>query len=174
MLPIEDQIVLALRRTSQAIDQYSRQLLREFGLTAPQLATLREILAGAHASPMALAEALHVSQPTMTGILARLEQHGLIERKPSTTDRRSNVATVTDKGCELAAKAPPLLRDQFRQQLRALPTWQQTEILSTLQRVAEMMQAPEISDGPFLFNENSAVPKARRSRRKAKAPQAPL
>jgi len=154
MLSIENQIVLSLRRISQAIDQYSRHLLCEFGLTAPQLATLRVILAGEHTSPMTLANALHVSQPTITGILGRLEQQGLIERKKSESDRRSITAVITQKGRELATKAPPLLRDQFRMELGRLPTWQQTEILATLQRVAAMMHAPEVTEGPFLFHDS--------------------
>jgi DNA-binding MarR family transcriptional regulator len=155
MLSNEDQIVLALRRISQAIDQYSRQMLRESGLTAPQLATLREILAGRNNSPVALAKALHVSQPTITGILGRLAQRGLIERHRSDVDRRSIVAAVTDRGRELAANAPPLLRDRFRNELDRLPLWQQTEMLAQLQRVAEMMQAPELTDSPFLFHESA-------------------
>ncbi|MGD9644551.1 MAG: MarR family winged helix-turn-helix transcriptional regulator [Pirellulales bacterium] len=151
MESIEDQIVLALRRISQAIEQYSRELLRDFGLTAPQLATLREIQSGQRNSPVALAEALHVSQPTVSGILSRLEQQGLIERRKSETDRRSNAAVLTEKGTELTAKAPPLLRERFRQELALLPEWRRTEVLSTLQMLATMMHAPEISEGAFLF-----------------------
>ncbi len=175
MLSIEDQIVLALRRTSQAIDQYSRQLLRDFGVTAPQLATLREIVSGRHTSPMALADVLHVSQPTVTGILCRLEQQGLIQRQKSATDRRSITALATEKGRSLAASAPPLLRDQFRQELARLPNWQQTELLAALQRVAAMMHAPELTEAPFLFHESGeaeARPAPRRRTRRATAPPA--
>lgn len=158
MLSIEDQIVVALRRTSQAIDQYSRQLLRDFGLTAPQLATLREIMAGKNTSPMALADVLHVSQPTVTGILSRLEQQGLIVRRKSETDRRSISAVATEKGRKLADSAPPLLRDRFRKELSQLPDWQQSEMLATLQRIAAMMQAPDDSEAPFFFHTSSEAP----------------
>ena len=82
MLSLEDQIVVALRRTSHAIDVWSRQLLQQYGLTSPQLATLREIEAGQNVTNGALAIALHLSQPTVTGILNRLEQRGLIARVP--------------------------------------------------------------------------------------------
>src|SRR5436853_72720 len=102
MLSLEDQIVLALRRISQAIDLWSRHLWHDYGLTSPQLATLREILAGKNVSPVTLAAALHISQPTVTGILGRLERRGLIRREPSLTDRRSVLAIATDEGRELA------------------------------------------------------------------------
>lgn len=152
MLSTDDQIVLALRRISQAIDQYSRQLWKDTGLTAPQLATLREIIAGRNATPMKLAEALHVSQPTITGILGRLQQQRLIVRERSATDRRSIAATATKKGKEVARTAPPLLRDRFRGELAKLPLWQQSEMLAMLQRVADMMHAPPLTEGPFLFH----------------------
>jgi len=150
MLSLEDHILAALRRITQAIDVWSRHLWRDHGLTAPQLATLREILAGKNVSPVALAAALHLSQPTVTGILNRLQQRGLIERQRSSTDRRSIVAAVTERGRELAERAPPLLRDRFRQELAKWPEWRQSEILAALQHVAAMMQAPETADGPFL------------------------
>jgi DNA-binding MarR family transcriptional regulator len=155
MLSIEDKIVIALRRISQAIDVWSRQLWQDYGLTSPQLGVLREILAGKNVSPGALAAALHLSQPTVTGILGRLEQRGLVRRERSTTDRRSILVVASDEGRQLAERAPALLRDRFRQELAALETSQQREILNMLERVAAMLQAPEMSDSPFLFNDSS-------------------
>jgi DNA-binding MarR family transcriptional regulator len=153
MLSLEDRIVVALRRISQAIDVWSRHMLQNYGLTSPQLATLREIQAGKNVSTGTLATALHLSQPTVTGILSRLEQRGLIARERSEDDRRSVLATVTEEGKALVAKSPALLRDRFCQELVRLPTVEQEQILSTLQRVAEMMHAPEAGDEPYFFNE---------------------
>jgi DNA-binding MarR family transcriptional regulator len=163
-LSLEDQIVVSLRRISQAIDVWSRHLWQDYGLTSPQLATLREILAGKNVSPVTLATALHLSQPTVTGILGRLEQRGLIRRQRSSTDRRSVLATVTDQGRELAAKAPPLLRDYFRHELAKLGTRQRSEILTVLQRVATMMQAPEVAEAPFFFHDQEGTPRADKRR----------
>jgi DNA-binding MarR family transcriptional regulator len=151
VLSLEDNILTALRRISQAIDIWSRELWLDFGLTAPQVATLREILVGKNVTPVTLATALHLSQPTVTGILHRLEKRGLIKRERSTADRRSVLAVVTTRGKDLAKRAPPLLRDRFRQELANVSRRQQTEILSILQQVASMMSAPEIADAPFLF-----------------------
>ncbi len=165
MLSIDDQIVLALRRINQAIDTWSHHLWQEYGLTSPQLAALREILGGQNVSPGKLSTALHISQPVVTGILARLARRGLIARERSRIDRRSIIATVTDEGQKLAAKAPPLLRDRFRSELAKLPDWRQTEILAVLQRVAEMMNAPEIVEAPFFFRDmNTGEAKAEKRR----------
>jgi DNA-binding MarR family transcriptional regulator len=164
MRNLEGQILTALRRINQAIDVWSRHLWRDYSLTAPQLATLREIISGNNVSPVALASALHLSQPTVTGILLRLERNGLIRRERSSTDRRSVLAVPTARGIELAEKAPPLLRDRFRQELKKIPQWQQTEILAVLQRVAEMMNAPEVGDSPFLSGNDDETLKAKRKK----------
>jgi DNA-binding MarR family transcriptional regulator len=153
MLNTEDQIVAALRRISQAIDLWSRYLLQTYGLTSPQLATLREIQNGTNVTTGTLATALHLSQPTITGIVGRLEQRGLITREKSETDRRSSRASLTEEGAGLAASAPPLLRDRFRAALAKLSPDEQAAVLKTLMQVAEMMQAPEVDDEPFLYHQ---------------------
>ena len=110
MLSVEDQIIVALRRTSHAIDVWSRQLWQDYGLTSPQLGTLREIMAGQNVTPGTLATALHLSQPTVTGILGRLERRGLIRRERSLSDRRSIPAIITEQGRELAESAAAVAR----------------------------------------------------------------
>ncbi|MGD9720199.1 MAG: MarR family winged helix-turn-helix transcriptional regulator [Pirellulales bacterium] len=155
MLSVEDQIVIALRRINHAIDVWSRQLWQDYGLTSPQLAMLREIMGGQNVTPGTLAAALHLSQPTVTGILGRLERRGLIRRERSPSDRRSILAIVTDAGKELAETAPPLLRDRFRRELAQLNADEQANILVILDRVATMMHAPELADAPFFFREPS-------------------
>lgn len=140
---VDEQIVGVLRRITHAIDLWSPELQKRFGLTAPQLAVLRHVAAGELVSPTSLGEALHLSQPTVTGILQRLEDAGLIERRKSDLDRRSVVAQLTNAGQERLSQAPPLLRDQFRERLDALPDFRRTELLAALQLVADMLQAPE-------------------------------
>ena len=162
-LSVDEKVVVVLRRISQAIELWSRELQRRFGLTSPQLAVLKQVADGVNLSPTTIGEALHLSQPTVTGILQRLEEAGLISRVKSTVDRRSVIAAVTDEGQVLLAKAPPLLRDQFREQMAELPDYRQSEILSALQLVAHMLQAPEVEDVPFLTEAESNGGVKRRS-----------
>src|SRR5262245_27604292 len=144
MLAIEDQIVIALRRISQAIDVWSCHLWQDYGLTSPQLAVLREIMGGKNSTPSTIATALHLSQPTVTGILGRLEHRKLIRRQRSNSDRRNILVTASDEGRRLAEQAPALLRDRFRQELATLDLADQQQILDVLDRVAAMLQAPAV------------------------------
>lgn len=173
-LELDEQIVSALRRIAQAVDTHSRMLWQRYGLTAPQIGVLRE-LAQREMTPGQLADALHLSQPTMAGILARLEGKKYIRRQRDLQDRRSFLIQLTATGKATVRRAPPLLRDHFRSELAKLPQWQQTDVLTNLQHVADMMQAPDVDGSPFLFTEHadgvtqSVTMRRRRSRRAAEA-----
>jgi DNA-binding MarR family transcriptional regulator len=145
----EDEIIAALRQIAQAIDTYSRQLLTECGLSAPQIGTMRALARRQSSTPSELAEALHLSPQTMAGILQRLEQRGLVQRERDQSDKRSFVVRLTDDGRQAEAKAPSLLRDEFTAQLMKLPAWEQSQMLATLQRIAHMMHVDQIEPMPF-------------------------
>ncbi len=51
--------------------------------------------------PAILADKLHVSRQSMTGILDKLETGGYAMRAPHATDRRRKVIRLTDKGAEV-------------------------------------------------------------------------
>jgi len=160
-LGIEDRIVVALRRIMRAVDLHSRRLLEEHGLTGPQLATLQTAARLGAVSASELARAVHLGQPTLTGILARLESRGLVVRRRSDTDRRSVAIEVTDQGRALLACTPSLLQDRFRQRLQALEDWERAMILATVQRVAAMMDADGLSAAPHLVGGEIETPAPR-------------
>ncbi len=139
----EDDVIKALRRITRAIDLHSRELLQAYGLTSPQLAALRELGRREAVSMSELARAMHLSQATLTGVLDRLEKRGLARRARSGTDRRSVVVQLTDEGRVLLESAPPLLQEQFRRRYDQLADWEQSQMLSMLQRVAALMDTEE-------------------------------
>jgi DNA-binding MarR family transcriptional regulator len=156
-LPIEDHIVAAIRRIIRAIDIHSRRLVAEHGLTGPQLATLREVARLDGASAGALARAVNLSHPTVTGILDRLEKRGLVSRLRSGTDRRSVNVYISDTGRALLTAAPSLLQDHFCSELARLEDWEQTTMLAVLQRIASMMDAEGIAAAAVLSSEHPLV-----------------
>ncbi|MEQ8837049.1 MAG: MarR family transcriptional regulator, partial [Lacipirellulaceae bacterium] len=127
---LEELLLVALRRITRAISLRSQVLQKEIGLTSPQLAALHAI---ARLQPVAtgkIATELHLGQPTVTGIITRLEQGGFITRTRGASDRRSVAITLTAKGSESLATAPSLLESKFRKELGSLPEWEQGQILS--------------------------------------------
>lgn len=140
-LSLEDQIVQALRRITRAIDLRSRALMQRHGLTAPQLGALRAIGQLEPVPAGEVARALHLGQPTVTGILNRLERQGLIGRARGQRDRRHVEVRLTPEGRRVLDSAPSLLEAAFQRRLSELKQWQQTQILATLQQLADMMDA---------------------------------
>lgn len=152
MVPLgaEDEIVAAIRRIMHAVELHSRRLVEQFGLTGPQLAVLRKAAHLGRTPIGGLARAVHLSQPTVTGILDRLEKRGLLQRTRDTLDRRAVIISITEEGRRLLDRAPSLLQDQFRQELEKLQDWEQMLMLSILQRIAAMMEAEGLDAAPHL------------------------
>jgi DNA-binding MarR family transcriptional regulator len=95
-----------------------------------QLAALAALDRHESMTPGELAEHEKVQPPSMTRVIAVLEERGLVKREPHATDRRQVVLTVTDGGRDLvhrvrrrreawlAQRLQELTRDE-RQILRA-------------------------------------------------------
>ena len=134
-------VVVALRRIIRAIDLRSRHLVTHYGLTGPQLVVLRELSASTGCCVSELTKAIHLSQATATGILDRLEKRGLVRRERSNQDKRRVLVWLSEAGEQLLVDAPPLLQEEFTAEFDKLEDWEQTLILSSLQRLVSMMEA---------------------------------
>ena len=145
-----DEVLIAIRRIIQAIDLHSRYLVRQFGLTGPQLIVLQEISRREEVSAGEIAKAISLGQATVTGILERLENRGLIVRQRSNSDKRRVLVQATSASKQLLEKAPPPMQEHFIQKLTNLQDWEQGMILSSLQQIVAMMDASDIEAAPIL------------------------
>lgn len=109
-----DEVLIALRQIIRAIDMHSKRLIKEAGLTSPQLLLLKGIDELGQISMRQLADHTNMSQATATTIMDRLESRQLVQRIRSETDKRKVHATLTDAGRALLAQAPtPCRRVSF-------------------------------------------------------------
>ena len=145
-----DEVLIALRQIIRATDLYSRKLSKVAGLTAPQLLILQAIDAHGEMTMGDIATEVSVSQATVTTILDRLEKRGLIERKRGERDKRRVYAYLTTAGPDIRERAPTPLQEEFMDRFSRLQDWEQSQILSSLQRVAAMMNAGDIDASPVL------------------------
>jgi DNA-binding MarR family transcriptional regulator len=89
-------------------------------LTQSQLSVLTSLeLAGA-LTPRELAEAERVRPPTMTKIVARLEEIGVVQRTPHPTDGRQVILSATPRGREALAETRRARDAWLTKQLTAL------------------------------------------------------
>jgi len=145
-----EQVLVALRRVIRATDLHSKRLSKHAGLTGPQLLIMRTIRQLGEVTIGTIAEHVSLSQATVTTILDRLEHRGLVYRVRSTRDKRKVHAHLTEKGGEILAQAPNPLQEDFIEKYQNLDEWEQTMILASLQRVANMMNADDIDASPVL------------------------
>ena len=73
----------------------------EFGLAPAGVMALRYLRPGESMPMRLLAESLHFDSSNVTGIVDRLEERGLVERRPSDQDRRVKLLVITEAGTEL-------------------------------------------------------------------------
>ena len=142
-----DMVLIALRKVIQAADINSKKLHKHVGLTGPQVVILKEISSREMSTPGEIAHAVSLSQATVTGILGRLEKRNLISRQRDHNDRRRVIVSITAAGKQAVENAPHLMRDAFAASFNSLELWEQTMILSALQRLHTIMETNAIGKG---------------------------
>ena len=145
-----EQVLIALRRVIRATDLHSKYLAKTTGLTAPQILLLQTIRNQKEVTIGKLADEVSLSQATVTNILDRLESRGFVYRKRSEEDKRKMHAYLTEQAVETLKDAPVPLQEHFAEQFDDLQEWEKTMIISSLQRVAHMMDAQNIDASPVL------------------------
>lgn len=145
-----DEVLIALRRIIRATDLHSRHLNKTAGLTAPQLLILQTLQQQGLMTIGSLAQQISLSQATVTTIVDRLESRGLLHRERDQQDRRRVYLRLDPQADVLLQQAPTPLQDSFVRQFQQLADWEQSMILSALERVASMMNAQELDAAPVL------------------------
>ncbi|MDW6092865.1 MarR family winged helix-turn-helix transcriptional regulator [Vibrio rhizosphaerae] len=145
-----EEVLVAIRQIIRAIDLHSKKLSKVAGLTGPQLILMRSIEQLGEVTIRELSRNTNMSQATATTILDRLERNGYVRRVRSVTDKRKVHAHLTEFGQELLHKAPQPLQDNFVSQFQQLEEWEQTLLLSSIQRLSAMMKADNIDVAPML------------------------
>lgn len=143
-------LLIALRKMIQAIDQHSINLKKKFGLTGPQLVILQSISAHDKISVTQLSKSVSLSQATVTDITKRLEKRDHITRTRDIVDKRKTIIALTEKGRAILNTVPPLLQEQFIERFSKLAIWERLMIESSFERVVLLMSAEDIDASPIL------------------------
>jgi DNA-binding MarR family transcriptional regulator len=145
-----DELLVSLRRVIRAIDLYSKKLSKESGLTSPQLIVMQEIYNNGDVMVKDIASHINLSSATVTSILDRLEARGYVVRERSQIDKRKVGVSLTETGVNAFNNAPTLLQEHFINRFESLDEWEQTQLVSTMQRIAKMMDAEALDAAPLL------------------------
>ena len=92
-------------------------------------------------TPSELAEHEKVQPPSITRVIASLEERGLIQRMPHSTDRRQVVLTVTDQGRDVVKKLRKLREAWLAQRLRELSPVERAVLREALPILEKLSQS---------------------------------
>jgi DNA-binding MarR family transcriptional regulator len=118
---IEHVLELHLEISRQAHRCVPREWI-ETEVTMPQMKTLMVLYGMGQATMGELADALAIGVSTVTGIVDRLVEHGLVARAEDPRDRRVVVGRLTKTGCEVVDRIVVMHRDRMRRMLGQLTT----------------------------------------------------
>jgi DNA-binding MarR family transcriptional regulator len=131
--PVEtaDRLRLAIVRTA-------RRLRQEAGehVSPSSVAALATIERRGPLAPSELAELERVKRPTITRVVARLEEAGLVERTNDPTDGRAFLVSITRQGSELLRRIRTRKNAYLARRLVKL----EADDLAALERAADVLE----------------------------------
>ena len=142
--------LVALRRILRVTEMNARGLARESDLTASQLLVLQLVAQQQKTLSSAIAKSLGFKQATVTVLVNRLEDAGLVTRRRDTEDRRRVWIELTAAGHLAWKRSPDLLQDRFSNGFDRLAAWEQAMVIAALERVAALLDAEDIEAAPVL------------------------
>jgi DNA-binding MarR family transcriptional regulator len=104
-LLLDNQMCFALYSTSLAMTKMYKPLLAALDLTYPQYLVMLVLWENDGLSVSTLGERLYLDSGTLTPLLKRMEQSGLLIRQRSAEDERRVEVTLTTQGRRLKARA---------------------------------------------------------------------
>ncbi len=131
-----DELAKALREAIQRLNRRVRQTRAVGDLTSSQLSALTSLQLAGALTPRELADVERVQPPTMTKIVGKLEDRGLVVRTPHPTDGRQVILAPTEQGRAMYAQFEKVRNEWLAAQLDALSA----EDRDVLVRAAQILQ----------------------------------
>jgi DNA-binding MarR family transcriptional regulator len=138
--PEVDQILEATLYLYTESRRLTKELARSVELTGPQLTVLKMLEGVGDLSLSELSERIRAQNSTVTGIIDRMEQAGLVARVRSTEDRRVIKIKLTERGSRIARSIAIEPMEVFRGALEGLSPAEVRDLLRILTKVARRVQ----------------------------------
>ncbi|HET9982187.1 MAG TPA: MarR family transcriptional regulator [Longimicrobiales bacterium] len=155
-------IMDSLRRLVRELRVASRAAERELGISGAQLFVLQQLHERPADSVNELSERTHTHQSSVSVVVSRLVDRGLIIREPSEEDGRRMTLRLSAEGRKLLERAPRTVQSRLIEALGRLPADVRTALASGLEawtREAGISGEP----APFFFeDERPSGPRGRR------------
>lgn len=155
------EILVKLRKIIRSINLESKKIQKEFGISIPQLLVLQYLSSQPDykASGKDIKNYINLNASTVSGIVHRAEEKGLVARLPNSRDKRGIFVTLTAKGAELLKTSPTTLQEKMSKRLKTLSPQQIEDLNSSIELLTKLMDAEDVNAAPLItLNE---IPKSK-------------
>ncbi|MGQ9837178.1 MAG: MarR family winged helix-turn-helix transcriptional regulator [Cyanobacteriota bacterium] len=128
-----------LAQAYQAFENYSGVHVRQMGLTSPQFDVLVTLGNTPGMTMNVLAKKTLVSKGTLTGIVDRLEQKGLVRREVPPENRRCFKIVLTEAGQALFEEIFPIHIAYLKERFQKLDPAEIAQIQASLQKLRSVL-----------------------------------
>jgi len=145
------EIMQSLRRIFKAIQDYYYEVFDKFGITGPQLWTLKTISKNESLPLGELSKKMYLHPSTITGVVDRLEKKGYVLRNRSEGDRRIVNVQLTPEGKRLVGRAPNPIQGKMIYGLKKLKKEELNSVYDSVKKLVKIMEAQDVKV-TFFFN----------------------
>ena len=135
--------MLITRARSSLLSSFDTEL-EPFGVTGAQFEVLKNLARSDNETAASLCRALHYDTGSMTRMLDRLQEKGLVTRERGTSDRRLVFLRLTHSGESLIPKIRPALRRALRRHLAGFTPEEISSLKRYLGRIIENGQRRDV------------------------------
>tara|TARA_B110000503_G_scaffold10196_4_gene13802 strand:- start:61 stop:546 length:486 start_codon:yes stop_codon:yes gene_type:complete len=146
------EIMSSVRKIVRAVNLESKKVEKTFGISIPQLLTLKFLNeeVGYKSSMKAIKEMLSLNASTVTGIVARLEQKGFVARLPDPKDKRSTPIVLTSKGSGLLINTKESLHEKISKSLDKISEEEYQDILVSFETIINFLNIEHLDASPII------------------------
>ena len=132
-----DRIAVLIKRLSLEIEKLSNPILEPYDLTHSQFKILKYLLLSPPESvkQVDIEHYFSMTNPTITGLVQKLEKKGMIERKINPQDSRSKILCPTQKTLEMRELFMTLGNELERKFTEVLSSKEKQELLKLLKKL---------------------------------------
>lgn len=129
---------MMLYRTLDAVMPRFRKIFNEFGLTEQQWRVLRVLWEHEDIAFHELSALTLIPAPSLVGVVDRLSNSGLVERRRSESDRRNVSVLATSKGKSLEGKVRPRVEEAYAELRGAVANKEWEQLIDGLDRLVSI------------------------------------
>jgi DNA-binding MarR family transcriptional regulator len=156
------QLLDDLRRIVRALRQSSREAERTLGVSGAQLFVLRSLLDTRALSLNELAARTRTHQSTVSVVVKRLVERGLVLRHACQLDARRLELSLSKRGRALLERAPLAAQDKLIEGVERLPAAARQTLADSLHGLVVAMQLEDEAPRMFFEEEDVAAGTARK------------